>query len=175
MRLIRTLLKGGLVLVVVLGVWLAVRADAHATAFRREIVVNVPPRVAWDYFSRPKQWASWLGDAGAPTAVGPTDVIGPDTTATFAGGFQFRMTQFDPYRHWMWSAPMGPMTIDYDHIFEPLNDRQTRMVFYQTVTGFGNDVMAALLGAITGIGGGHQAALNRLADEINGLPEAAAR
>jgi hypothetical protein len=61
--------------------------------------------------------------------------------------------------------------VDYDHIFQPIGERRTRMVFHQTVTGFGNDVLATLLGAATSLGG-HQAALNRLADEINRLPEA---
>ena len=103
--------------------------------------------------------------------MGPTDVIGPDTTASFGGNFQFRMTQFDPYDHWTWTAHLGPMTVDYDHIFEPIGERQTRMVFHQTLTGFGNDIFATLLGAVTTLGG-HQAALNRLADEINRLPEA---
>jgi hypothetical protein len=171
MRVLGKLLKFILVLLIVLVAWSAFRANAHATVFRREIVVNVPPRVAWDHFSRPRQWVSWLGEAGAPTAVGPTDVVGPDTTATFAGGFQFRMTTFNPYNHWMWTAHLGPMTVDYDHIFEAISERQTRMVFHQTATGFGNDVLAALLGALTSLGG-HQAALNRLADEINRLPEA---
>lgn len=169
--MIRKLLKAILVVLAVLVVWSAFRASSHATAFRREIVVNVPPQVAWDYFGRPKQWVSWLGTAGAPTEVGPADVIGPDTVAKFGEAFAFRMTRFDPPTHWMWSATLGWLTIDYDHIFEPMSDRQTRMVFHQTVTGFGNDVLATLLGAATGFGG-HQAALNRLADEINRLPEA---
>jgi hypothetical protein len=169
--MIRRLLKVILLVVAALVIWSAFRAGAHATAFRRDIVVNVPPQIAWDHFSRPKQWVSWLGESGAPSAVGPSDVIGPDTTATFAGSFHFRMSQFEPYRHWMWSASLGPMTIDYDHIFEPINERQTRMVFHQTVTGFGNDIFATLLGVLTGLGG-HQAALDRLANEINQLPQA---
>ena len=169
--MILLLAKVLLVLLVVLVAWLAVRINAQPTAFRREIVVNVPPRIAWDYFSRPKQWVSWLGEAAAPTTVGPTDVLGPDSTASFAGNFTFHMKTFQPYQHWMWAAPLGPMTIEYDHTFEPINDRQTRIVFHQSVRGFGNDAMAALLGAITAAGG-HQAALNRLAAEINALPEA---
>src|SRR5262245_4423377 len=167
MRVIRRLLRLLLILIVVCLVWSAFRMHARSEVFRRQIVVNVPPRVAWDYFNRPKQWASWLGEAGAPTAVGPSDVVGPDTWATFAGNFQFRMTVFEPYTHWMWTAHLGPMTVDYDHSFQPINDRQTRMVFHQTVTGFGNDVFAVLLGAATSLGG-HQAALDRLAKEING-------
>lgn len=172
MRTLWKLLKIALIALIVLVVWLAFRANAQATVFRREIVVNVPPQVAWDHFGRPKQWISWLGEAGAPSEVAPGDVIGPETTATFAGAFQFRMSDFQPYDHWMWRAHLGPMTIDYNHIFEPIGERQTRMVFHQTVTGFGNDVFATLVGALTNLGNSHQAALNRLADEINRLPEA---
>lgn len=171
MRILRKALKIAAVLLVALTVWSVIRAGSPVTAFRREIVVNVPPQVAWDYFSRPKQWVSWLGESASPTEVGPSDEIQPDTFAKF-GAFEFRMTTFAPYEHWMWSGKAGWMTIDYDHRFEPINGRQTRMVFHQTVSGFGNSVMATLIGAGTAMAG-HQAALQKLADEINRLPAAA--
>ena len=166
MRLIRKLLKLFLIVLVVVLVWSTFRAGTPATAFRRQIIVNVPPQVAWDHFSRPEEWRSWLGASGAPTSVTPPGEIGPNTTATFGNAFTFRMTEFAPYDHWMWSGALGWLTLDYDHIFEPIGDGRTRMVFHQTVTGFGNDVVARLLGLATGAGG-HQDALNRLADEIN--------
>lgn len=159
-----------LILVVLALVWSLVRIGARATAFRREIVVNVPREVAWDHFSRPKQWSSWLGN-GAPTEVTPSEVIGPETVAKFGNAFAFRMTEFAPYDHWMWSANLAWLRIDYDHRFETVGDGQTRMVFEQTVTGFGNDVLATALGAGTALAG-HQAMLQRLADEINQLPAA---
>jgi hypothetical protein len=172
MRIIRLLVKITVVALALVIGWSALRAGSRATVFRRQIVVNVAPQVAWDHFSRPKEWVSWLGEANGPTHLGPSDVIGPETTATFAGNFEFHMTSFEPPRHWMWSAKLGSVTIDYDHIFEAVSDRQTRMVFEQTATGFGNDVMARLLGVLTSLSG-HQAALDRLAAEINALPEAA--
>ena len=73
----------------------------------------------------------------------------------------------------MWSANAGWLTLDYDHVFEPISDRQTRMVFHMMVTGFGNDLLARLMGAATAAGG-HAEALQRLADEINRLPAATA-
>jgi hypothetical protein len=171
MRLLRTAVKTVLLLLVVLIAWSAVRINAKPTAFRREITVNVPREVAWEHFNRPREWVSWLGAQGAPTSVS-TDVVGPETTATFAGNFTFRMTDYAPPDHWMWSAKLGWLTVDYDHIFQPLGERRTRMVFHQTVTGFGSDVLALLLGGVTAATG-HQAALNRLADELNQLPAAA--
>ena len=171
MRVIGRLAKVTLLVLALLAAWSVVRAGSRSTAFRRQIIVNVPAQTAWAHFGRPTKWVSWLGESGAPTAVGPSDELGPATAATFAGGFEFHMKEFEPYRHWMWSASFGPMTIDYDHVFERLGERQTRMVFHQTVTGFGNDVLATLLGVLTSVGG-HQAALDRLAAEINQLPEA---
>jgi uncharacterized protein YndB with AHSA1/START domain len=171
MRFLWKAFKFFLVLVILLGVWSFFRANTPSTAFRREIVVNVPPEIAWDHFSRPRQWASWLGEAAAPTEVTPSDVIGPDTVAKFGNTVTFRMTRFAPHDHWMWSADMGWLRADYDHRFERISDRQTRMVFHQTVTGFGNDVLATLIGALTAATG-HQDALNRLAAEINQLPAA---
>lgn len=173
MRFVRKVLRVLFVLLLILTVWSVVRASAPADAFRREIVVNVTPQVAWDYFSRPKLWVSWVGP-GAPTEVVPSEVVGPDTVATFTGGFTFRMTEFSPYTHWMWSAKMGWLTVDYNHAFVPIGDHQTRMVFHQTVTGFGNDILASLLGLVTSLGG-HQASLQKLADEINRLPAATER
>jgi hypothetical protein len=169
MRLLRKALRIFLVVLVVFVVWSVFRAGTPAQAFRREITVNASRPVAWEHFSRPKQWASWLGSENAPTEVLPTDVLGPDTTAKFGPSFEFRMTEFAPYDHWLWSAKLAWLTIDYDHVFEPLDEKRTRMVFHQTVTGFGNDLLASLLRMATSLGG-HQAALDRLADEINRLP-----
>ena len=59
----------------------------------------------------------------------------------------------------------------YDHAFERISDRQTRMVFHMRMTGFGNDLFARLIGVATAAGG-HAEALQRLADEIDRLPAA---
>jgi hypothetical protein len=170
MRFLRRVLKSVAIVAVVLAVWSVFRAGTPATAFRREIVVNVPREVAWEHFSRPRAWSSWMR-SGAPTEVTPSDVVGPDTVAKFGDSFEFRMTEFAPPDHWMWSSRLGWLTVDYDHRFEPIGDRQTRMVFHQTVTGFGNDIAATLLGALTTFIG-HQDMLNRLAAEMNQLPAA---
>lgn len=162
--------KALVVLAALFAVWSAFRLTVPVTAFRREIVVNVPRDVAWEHFSRPRQWESWLG-SGAPTEVGPGDVIGPDTVASFGSAVTFRMAEFDRPNHWMWSTRMLWFTSRYDHRFEAITDRQTRMVFHMTVTGFGSDLFARTLGAATAAGG-HQEALQRLADEINQLPAA---
>jgi hypothetical protein len=151
-------------------VWSAFRTAIPVTAFRREIVVNVPREVAWDHFSRPRAWESWLG-SGAPTEVGPGDVIGPETVASFGSTVTFRMAEFDPPNHWMWATRMLWFTSRYDHAFQRITERQTRMVFHMTITGFGSDAFARVLGVATAAGG-HQEALQRLADEINRLPAA---
>lgn len=159
-----------LILLIVLVAWAAVRAGTPVQAFRRQIVVSAPRQVAWDHFNRIGQWRTWLGEAGAPVGVGPTDIVGPQTSASF-GGIAFRMQQFAPPEHWMWSASMLGMTVEYDHAFESIGERQTRIVFHQTITGFGNVVLAPLIGLITSVTG-HQAALDRLAREIDALPGA---
>ncbi len=129
MRFLRRTLKIFLAAVCRVQRLVGVSGRTALTAFRCEIVVNVPREIAWEHFSRPMQWRSWLGDTGAPTAVTPSEVVGPDTVAKFGDSFGFRMTQFAPPDHWMWSANAGWLTLDYDHVFEPISDRQTRMVF----------------------------------------------
>jgi hypothetical protein len=172
MRFLRRALKVFLVLFVVFSVWSVFRVRTPVTVFRRDIVVNVPREVAWKHFSRPMEWRSWLGDSGAPTSVAPSEVVGPDTVAQFGDTFAFRMTEFAPPDHWMWSARPGWLTLDYDHVFEPIGERRTRMVFHMTMTGFGSDLLARALGVATAAGG-HAEALQRLADEMNRLPAAA--
>jgi len=161
-----------LVLFIVGVVWAAARARTPVTAFRRTILVNVPRELAWEHFSRPRQWVSWLGESGAPKDFGPGEIIGPDSSASFAGGVSFRMATFAPPDHWMWRGRVLGAIVDYDHIFEPVGERQTRMVFQQTATGFGNVIIAPLIRLTTSMIG-HQAALDRLAAEINRLPAAA--
>jgi hypothetical protein len=173
MRLVRNALKVFLLLVVVFVVWSVVRAGTPVTVFRREIVVNVPREVAWDHFSRPMRWRSWLGDSGTPTEVTPSEVIGPETVAKFGDTLTFRMTEFAPPDHWMWSAQPAWLILDYDHAFDVISDRQTRMVFHMTMTGFGNSLLAPLMGALT-TAGGHAESLQRLAGEMNRLPAARA-
>ena len=170
MRVLRKMLPSIVIAVVLFAVWSVFRAGTPVTAFRREIVVNVPREVAWEHFSRPRAWQSWLG-SGAPTEVGPGDVIGPDTVASFGGAITFRMAEFDPPNHWMWATRMLWFTSRYDHVFERITDSQTRMVFHMRITGFGNDLFARVIGAATAVGG-HAQSLQRLADEINRLPAA---
>ena len=106
-------------------------------------------------FGRPREWKSWL-EEGAPTAITPGDVVGPDTVARIQmgdTGITFRMAEFDPPNHWMWTARILWFTILSDHIFERVTDQQTRIIFHMRVTGFGNDLFAALMGAASS--GGH--------------------
>jgi hypothetical protein len=169
-RILRKVLKAVLVVIVLFAVWSVFRIGTPVTAFRREIVVNVPREVAWDHFSRPRAWQSWLG-SGAPTEVGPGDVVGPDTVASFGDSVTFRMAEFDPPNHWMWMSRMLWFTARYDHVFERITDHQTRMIFHMRITGFGNDLFARVIGAATAASG-HAEALQRLADEMNRLPAA---
>jgi Polyketide cyclase / dehydrase and lipid transport len=171
----RKILKVLLVVLIVFVAWSALRAGTPVTAFRRGIVVNAPRQVAWDHFGRPREWKSWL-EEGAPTAITPDDVVGPDTVATIQTGdtgITFRMAEFDPPNHWMWTAKILWFTILYDHIFERVTDQQTRIIFQMRVTGFGNDLFAALMGAASS--GGHATALPKLAEEMNRLPAAQGR
>jgi hypothetical protein len=171
MRLLRKLLRIALVILVVFVGWSAFRAGVPVTAFRREIVVNAPREVAWEHFSRPREWKTWLA-SGYPDTMSPGEVVGPDTVATISG-ITFHMAEFDRPAHWMWTAKILWFTILYDHIFERVADNQTRLTFHMRVTGFGNDLFALLMGAASR--GGHAEALPKLADEMNRLPAATGR
>ena len=123
-------------------------AGQSVTAFRREFVVEAPREAAWRHFARAKDWPSWAtyirqvevvpdGDLTAETVATIHLHSGPSST--------FRMREFDPYRHWMWSMDVLWFRLDYDHAFEPVSDTQTKMILHMRVTGFGKSLFGRVI------------------------------
>ena len=145
------------------------QANVPVTAFRRDIVVNVPREVAWNHFANVKAWPSWL-DSLESVEVSPDDVLGPTSRATLRMGgatTTFEMAEFEPPEHWMWTSRVGWLTLLYDHIFERISERETRIIFHMRVTGFGKTILARIIDSASKPG--HDASFPVLVKEMNSL------
>jgi Polyketide cyclase / dehydrase and lipid transport len=119
-------------------------------AFHREFVVDAPLVAAWDHFASAAEWPSWHADlkrvdVTPPGALGAASVAtlyphkGPATT--------FRMTVFEPHRHWTWIGRLLWFSLVYDHRFEHVDERHTRITLHIDVGGVGASVFGRIVGA----------------------------
>lgn len=160
-----------LVLTVGVGVGFSlITAGRQVTAFRRDFVVEASRTAAWRHFAQAKAWPSWAtyirqvdvepdGELTARSVATLRLHSGPDTT--------FRMSEFEPEQHWMWSSRALWFTLNYDHAFESLSDRQTRMTLHMRVSGFGNWLFAPVIAAASRKN--LDAAIPKLQDEMRTL------
>jgi hypothetical protein len=136
-------------------------------AFHRELVVDAPIEAAWHHFNRAADWPSWHTDL-LRADVEPPGELGPTSVATLHArkgpAVKFRMVTFEPYRHWTWVAKLLWCTLEYDHRFEKLAERRTRIVLHTEVHGAGAGLFARIIG---GAGGKSlDKALPRLVDQM---------
>jgi hypothetical protein len=58
------------------------------------------------------------------------------------------MAELNPFRNWKWVGPFLWLTIDYDHRFESLEARRTRLTWVVMAEGFSVSVLGRLFAAI---------------------------
>ena len=121
------------------------------TLIERDFIVNVGLEKAWQHLARVDQWPTWARHI-KQVELHPTAELGPETSGTFllTNGVKstFRMTEFNSGRNWKWVGPFLWLTIDYDHRFEPLNSRQTKLRFVLEASGLGVNVFGRLFASI---------------------------
>jgi Polyketide cyclase / dehydrase and lipid transport len=123
------------------------------TLLRREFTVDAPLEVAWRHLARVEQWPSWaryikrveLTPAGelAPRSTGVIHLRNGVTSA-------FTVTELHPHRNWKWVGPFLRLTIHYDHRFEELSPRQTRLTWVVDGEGRGVSTFGRLFARIYG-------------------------
>jgi hypothetical protein len=108
------------------------------TLLQRAFVVDAPRSVAWDHLSRVEAWPSWARHIRR-VRLDPPGQLTSRSRGRFLlrGGIRstFTMTQFDPPTSWTWVGPFLWWTIRYDHRFEPLDERHTRLVWTVAANG----------------------------------------
>ena len=109
------------------------------TLIDREFVVNASLESAWQYLLRLDQWPTWAHHIKL-IEVHPKGHLGPESKGVIhlANGMKstFRVTDFNPYRNWKWVGPFLWLTIHYDHRFESISSRQTKLTFVLQASGF---------------------------------------
>jgi Polyketide cyclase / dehydrase and lipid transport len=120
-------------------------------AIRREFVVEVPQEAAWEDLSQIERWPSWAKHIKRVELM-PAGELGPKSKGVIhlSNGIksEFTMTEFNPYRNWKWVGPFLWLTIYYDHIFEPLDPRRTRLIWIVEAEGFGVSILGRLFAKI---------------------------
>jgi Polyketide cyclase / dehydrase and lipid transport len=120
------------------------------TMLQRAFVVNAPLPVVWDHLSRVEAWPSWAGHIRRVHLDPPGGL-----TARSRGRFRLRggvrstfvMTAFDPPSSWTWAGRFLWLTVNYDHRFEALGERQTRLVWTVAAEGRGVAFLGRLFAA----------------------------
>ena len=121
------------------------------TLVRREFIVDVPLDVAWDHLARVEHWPNWAKHIKRVVLTPP----GP-LTARSEGKFvlsngvrsAFRMVAFKPPASWKWMGPFLWLTVHYDHRFEKVDERRTRLVWTVAAEGAGVAIFGRLFAAI---------------------------
>ena len=111
---------------------------AIVTLLRREFIVALPLEDAWEHLARVEQWPSWAKHI-RQVKVEPSGGLAAHSIGVIhlSNGIKsaFKMTQFNPHRNWKWTGGFLWLTILYDHAFEEVGPRQTRLTW--TIEGKG--------------------------------------
>ena len=121
------------------------------TLLCREFKVDIPREKAWQHLARVEQWPSWAKHIKQVELVYGGE-LGPNSTGVIhlSNGIKskFAMTQFQPRRNWKWVGRFLWLTIHYNHIFEELSARQTKLVWVIEGDGFGVSILGRLFARI---------------------------
>lgn len=113
----------------------------------REFTVSVPSQVAWDHLARIEQWPSWARHIQRIERH-PSHELGPQSTGAIhlTNGMKpvFRVTEFNPPRNWKWVGGFLWLTVIYDHQFEPVDARHTKLTWVIEANGFGAIILGRL-------------------------------
>jgi carbon monoxide dehydrogenase subunit G len=118
---------------------------------RRDFTVDVPLQQAWDHLANVEAWTSWAKHIRHVTLDPPGPLTDHSSGAfRLAGGVRstFRMEDFEPPARWQWVGRFLTADVHYDHRFEPVNDRHTRLVWTVTAEGPGQGSLGRVFGAI---------------------------
>jgi hypothetical protein len=98
----------------------------------RTFTVRAPLHDAWEHLRRVEEWPSWARHIRHAT-VEPPGLLGPESRGVFklanGGRAAFRMVEYLPERSWKWIGSFLGATIHFDHVFEAVTPRETRIRF----------------------------------------------
>src|SRR5262245_34050295 len=114
------------------------------TLIVREFIVNAALDRAWEHLTHVTQWPSWARHIKR-IELEPRGELGPMSTGALhlTNGLRpaFRVTEFNPPRNWKWVGGLLWLTVTYDHRFESLDAKRTKLVFIIQASGLGASVL----------------------------------
>jgi hypothetical protein len=118
---------------------------------RREFTVELPLERAWQHLARVERWPSWAKHIER-VELRPPGELGSRSTGIIRlrNGIRsaFAMAEYDPPRRWEWVGRFLWLTVRYDHRFEELGPRRTKLTWEVRVAGFGVSVLGRLFAGV---------------------------
>ena len=113
--------------------------------------VRAPLEFAWDHLAEVEKWPSWAKHIRSVEKVPP----GPLCAAShgvlhLSNGIKttFRMTEFEPPRHWKWVGSFLAVEVEYDHIFTANGPTQTTVRFVVDAEGWSLPLVGGIFGRV---------------------------
>ncbi len=111
----------------------------------------VPLNTAWDHLAQIEKWPSWAKHIGSVVRSPPGPLsAGSEGKINLSNGIAttFKMTQFEPMRHWKWRGSLLGAQLDYDHVFTAIAPKRTRVQFTVDGSGWQVAIVGAMFAAI---------------------------
>jgi Polyketide cyclase / dehydrase and lipid transport len=139
---------------------------------RREFEVDVPLATAWRHLAQVEQWPTWARHI-KHVELNPKAELSLSTVGSFrlVNGIKsdFKMTEINPFRNWKWVGQFLWLVVRYDHRFERMNERRTKLTWLVSAEGFGVSVLGRVFATI--YNSNLDKAIPLLISEMNALKE----
>jgi len=117
----------------------------------REFEVDVPLEAAWQHLAEVEKWPSWARHIKQVELI-PKGELTLSTVGRFRLASRvnsdFRMIELNPFQNWKWVGPFLWLVVQYDHRFEKVHERCTKLTWLVSADGFGVSVLGRLFAAI---------------------------
>ena len=118
---------------------------------KRKFVVDVPLQRAWDHLANVEAWTTWAKHIKR-VELDPPGPLTDHSAGLFrlAGGARstFHMEDYEPPTRWQWVGRFLTADVHYDHRFETIDNRHTRLVWTVIADGPGESSLGRVFGAI---------------------------
>jgi hypothetical protein len=139
---------------------------------QREFEVDIPLATAWRHLAQVEQWPTWARHI-KHVELNPKGELMLSTVGSFhlANGMKsdFKMTEINPSRNWKWVGLFLWLVVHYDHRFERMDERRTKLTWLVSAEGFGVSVLGRVFAAI--YNSNLDKAIPRLINEMNALKD----
>ena len=118
---------------------------------RREFEVNVSLVMAWKHLAKVEQWPTWAKHIKS-AELQPKGELTLATVGRFrlTNGVKsaFKMTEINPFQNWKWVGPFLWLVVHYDHQFERIEERRTKLIWSVSADGFAVSILGRLFAVI---------------------------